>query len=274
MGTSHVRTLTLAVAFPLLAIPARLAGQSGQVHPPAGAKTAADSVKMADMADHAMSGPMDENMMKHMQLTPARTPTHDDSVRATKVVAELKQAIAKYQDTAVAVADGYKMFLPEVKNQRVYHFTNNGRAVLAAFHFDASKPTSVLYKRGADNQLHLVGAMYTMPKNASLKRLDDRVPLGLARWHEHVNWCLPKKGDGSRWIEQKNGKPVFGPESPIATKASCDAVNGDFHSNVFGWMIHVNAYEGTDLASIFADDHHDHHDANEHAGHATPKPAR
>src|SRR5215467_6540338 len=32
----------------------------------------------AGMADHAMSGPMDENMMKHMQLTPLRTPTHDD----------------------------------------------------------------------------------------------------------------------------------------------------------------------------------------------------
>jgi hypothetical protein len=214
-----------------------------------------DSARMAGMADHAMSGPMDENMMRHMQLTPLRTPTHDDSVRATKVVAELKQAIAKYQDTAVAVADGYKMFLPGIKNQRVYHFTNNGRGLLAAFHFDPSKPTLVLYKRGADGTLHLVGAMYTMPRNASLGRLDARVPLGIARWHEHVNWCLPKPGDAARWLEQKDGKPVFGPESPIATKAACDAVNGDFHPNLFGWMLHANVYEGADLASIFADDH-------------------
>jgi hypothetical protein len=221
---------------------------------------------MADIADHAMSGPMDENMMKHMRLTPLRTPTHDDSVRATKVAADLKRAIAKYQDTAVAVADGYKMFLPEVKNQRVYHFTNNGRALLAALRFDPAKPTSVLYKRGSDNTLHLVGAMYTMPQTASMDRLDDRVPLGLARWHEHVNWCVPKEGDVARWLEHKNGKPVFGPESPIATKADCDAVHGDFHPNVFGWMLHANVYEGTDLSSIFGDD--DHHDADhaEHAG--------
>jgi hypothetical protein len=262
MHRSPLRTQTMVLAFPLAAlVPARLVGQSGRPNPPA---VSADSAKMADMADHSMTGPMDENMMRHMRLTPLRAATHDDSVRATKVVAELKQAIARYQDTAVAVADGYKMFLPGVKNQRVYHFTNNGRGLLAAFHFDASKPTSILYKRGPDDKLHLVGAMYTVPKNASLDRLDDRVPLGIARWHEHVNWCVPKKGDASRWIEQKAGKPVFGPESPIATKAECDAANGDFHPNVFGWMIHANVYEGTDLASIFADDHTD---GSEHAHH-------
>jgi hypothetical protein len=74
---------------------------------------------------------------------------------------------------------------------------------------------------------------------------------------------LPKKGDASRWAELKDGKPVFGPESPLATKAACDAVHGDFHPNVFGWMLHANVYEGTDLASIFGDEHHD---AGEHAG--------
>src|SRR5215831_6562353 len=145
MRTGHLTTLRLAIAFPLVvAAPARLVGQGARANPPAGVKPGADSATMVDMADHAMSGPMDENMMKHMRLTPARTPTHDDSVRATKVAAELKQAIAKYQDTAVAVADGYKMFLPGIKNQRVYHFTNNGRALVAAFHFDPAKPTSVL----------------------------------------------------------------------------------------------------------------------------------
>ena len=120
-----------------------------------------------------------------------------------------------------------------------------------------AKDTFRIVTRGADGKLHLVGAMYTMPRNASLDRLDARVPLGIARWHEHVNWCVPKPGDVARWLEQKNGKPVCGPESPIATKAACDAVNGDFHPNLFGWMLHANVYEGTDLASIFADDHHD-----------------
>jgi hypothetical protein len=222
-------------------------------------KPATDGARVTGMADHVMSGPMDESMMKHMELTPARTPTRDDSLRATRVAADLKRAIAKYQDTAIAIADGYKMFLPNVKAQHVYHFTNNGRALASVFRFDASKPTSILYKRGDDGKLHLVGAMYTMPKNASLKRLDDRLPLGIARWHKHVNWCIPRKGNEARWLEQKNGKPVFGPEGSIATKSECDAANGDFHENLFGWMVHANVYEGADLASIFADDHHGTH---------------
>jgi hypothetical protein len=268
MATRHLRTLVVA-AFPVMsALPTQLLGQTG--HPQGATKPSGDKDGMIGMADHAMSGPMDENMMKHMQLTPLRTPTHADSVRATKIAAELKQAIARYQDTAAAVADGYTMFLPGVKNQRVYHFTNNGRALLAAFHFDPTKPTSVLYTRGADDKLHLVGAMYTMPKNASLDRLDARVPLGIARWHEHVNWCVPKPGNATRWLEQKNGEPVFGPESPIATKAACDAVSGDFHRNLFGWMLHANVEAGNDLSTIFADDHQDHHDGDVHGRTAKP----
>jgi len=239
-----------------LAAPAPAVAQSGHVHPPPAAKPAGDTAHMSGMADHAMSGPMDENMMKHMELTPLRTATREDNARALRVAAELKQAIAKYQDTAVAVADGYKMFLPGLKTQRVFHFTNNGRALLSVIRFDAAKPTSLLYKRGADGKLHLTGAMYTMPKNASLSRLDDRVPLSIARWHKHVNWCLPKKGDEVRWAEQKAGKPAFGPEGPIATKAECDSANGDFHPSVFGWMLHANVYEGSDLATIYGDDHH------------------
>ncbi|HMA24892.1 MAG TPA: hypothetical protein VKP00_12880 [Gemmatimonadaceae bacterium] len=209
---------------------------------------------MTAMTDHAMGGPMDENAMKHMELTPLRTPTHDDTVRAMTIANELRRAIAKYQDTAVARVDGYKMFLPNVKEQRVYHFTNYRRAFLAAFHFDVSKPTSILYKRGDDGTLHLIGAMYTMPKSATLGRLDARVPLGVARWHKHVNWCIPRKGDQARWTEWRDGHPVFGPQSPIATKAACDAVNGQFHASTFGWMVHANVIEGHDIASIWADE--------------------
>jgi len=217
-----------------------------------------DSAHMAGMADHAMSGPMDANMMKHMELSPSRPRNHADSVRATNVASQLKRAIAKYQDTAAAVADGYKMFLPGVKAQRVFHFTNYGHAITTAFRFDASKPTSVLYTRGSDGKLRLIGAMYTMPKSASPDRLNERVPLSIARWHKHVNWCVPKKGESARWFEQRDGKPLFGPESPIATKSECDAAHGDFHPSFFGWMIHANVYEGTDLGSIFADDHGAH----------------
>ena len=247
MPRNKVRILTIVST---CVFAADLAAQ-GRAHPQA----STDSARIAGMADHAMSGPSDENMRKHMELTPMRKATRDDSLRAARVAADLKRAIAKYRDTALAVADGYKMFLPNLKNQRVYHFTNYGRAFKEAFRFNVEEPTSLLYKRGDDGKLTLVGAMYTMPKRANADRLNDRVPLSIARWHKHVNWCLPKKGDEARWLETKNGKPQFGPASPVATKAACDAVNGEFHENLFGWMLHANVYEGSDLATIFGDDH-------------------
>ena len=58
--------------------------------------------------------------------------------RATDVAAQLKRAIAKYQDTRAAVADGYRMFPPGVKNQEVFHCTNYGRGFKEAFRFDPS----------------------------------------------------------------------------------------------------------------------------------------
>lgn len=245
-----VPILAGVVGFPVIA--------GAQVRRPMNQGNAAqsDSARMAGMADEAMGMPADENMMKHMLLTPARVATHEDSARAMKIADELRRAIAKYEDTTAAVADGYRMFAPNIKNQRVYHFTNYGRAFMAALRFDPAKPTSILYKRGADGRLRLVGAMYTMPKRASLDRLNERVPLGIARWHQHVDWCLPPKGQAARLAERRNGAPVFGPESPIATKSECDAVGGRFFENLGGWMVHANVYEGHDLTSIWSDDHH------------------
>ena len=64
-----------------------------------------------------------------------------------------------------------------------------------------------------------------------------------------------------RWLERRNGEPVFGPESPIATKAECDAVGGNFHPSLFGWMVHANVME-PGAAGVWGDDHagHDMHD--------------
>jgi hypothetical protein len=229
---------------------------SAQARQPSHANHSDVSARMAAMTDEAMSLSADSNMSKHMRLTPTRAATHEDTIRATKLAAELRQALGKYQDTAAAVADGYHMFAPKIKNQRVYHLTNYGRAFMAAFRFVPDKPTSILYKRGDDGRFHLVGAMYTMPKRASLDGLNDRVPLGIARWHEHVNWCVPPKGEETRLAERRDGQPVFGPESPIATKAECDAVGGRFFANLGGWMVHANVFEGDDLAAVWSDDHH------------------
>jgi len=215
----------------------------------------ADSSGAIGAADAAMSGPMSDVEMKHLELTPTRAATHDDSAGALALVRELRIALAKYRDTSAAVADGYRMFMPNVKEQRVYHFTNYRNVFMEALRFDVSKPTSILYRRGANGQLELIGAMYSAPKRMRAARLDSRVPLSIARWHKHVNWCLPPRDEKDRWLEKKNGLPVFGPESPIATKSECDDAGGVFFPSLFGWMVHANVFVGDDLAAVFAHDH-------------------
>ena len=216
--------------------------------------------------DAAMSGRphIVNNEALHMEMSPTRPLAPGDSARAATVARELRAALVKYRDTSAAVADGYRMFMPQVKQQRVFHFTNNWRAVQEGFRFDPTRPTSILYRRGADGRLELVGAMYTAPKRFGPEKLDERVPLSVARWHKHVNWCVPKRGDAKRWLEQENGAPRFGPTSPIATKEACDRAGGVFHPTLFGWMLHANVFEGSDAATVWGDDHGAH---DEHASH-------
>lgn len=215
-------------------------------------------IEQAGAADVVMSASAAPSKFEalHMELTPAATPTSSDSARATAVVRELRRALTRYRDTSAAAADGYRIFAPQLKGQRVYHFTSRSRAVGEAFRWDPAKPTSLLYSRDAAGRFTLVGAMYTMPARASHEKLDERVPLSIARWHRHVNWCVPPAGERARWLEQRNGAPVFGPQSPIATRAGCDAVRGNFHERVFGWMVHANVFAGNDLATIFGEEHH------------------
>ncbi|MEP6617681.1 MAG: hypothetical protein ABJE47_00140 [bacterium] len=198
----------------------------------------------------------------HMEMSPRRSASAADSARAFAVAAQVRTMLAKYRDTSAATADGYKMFLPEVKRQKVYHFTNSWRATQEAFRFDPAKPTSILYTRDPDGHFTLVGAMFTAPKRFGFDKLDARVPLSIARWHKHVNWCVPRKDHPDRWLERKDGLPQFGPESPVATKAACDAVDGIFHENVFGWMLHANVMTSNDPSAIWGDEHagHDMHD--------------
>ena len=248
MNLQRISLLTLSTA--MLATP--LSAQhthGGHAAPPP------DSARMVGAADAAMSGELSDAARRHLELTPTRIATAADSAKALEVAATLRKALTKYADTATATADGYRMFLPGLKTQKVFHFTNYRHAMLEAFRFDPEKPTSLLYQRGSDGKLQLIGAMYTAPKRVRAGRLDDRVPLSIARWHRHVNWCVPPKGDERRWLEQRDGLPLFGPESPIATRKECESVGGKFHESVFGWMIHANVFLGNDLATIYGHEH-------------------
>ena len=203
----------------------------------------------SDQAAHeAMSGAM--AMDPHMTLTPQRPRNAADSTRAAGLVRQIRAALERYRDVRAAGADGFRQFLPGVK-QPIYHFTNRRWAVAEMFRFDPARPTSLLYRQGADGGFVLEGAMYTAAARTLLDELDRRIPLSVARWHEHVNWCLPPMGEAARWRETRDGKPVFGPKSPIATAEECAAVGGRFLPRIFGWMVHVMAFESDDPTVIW-----------------------
>ena len=209
-----------------------------------------------------MSGALAEG--PHMLLTPKRPATPADSARAAAIADTLRRAIVRYADVRVAEADGFQLFAPKVKQQKVLHYTRYAWAARAVFSFDPAKPTSLLYRREPDGSLTLIGAMYTAPQRASHEELDRRVPLSIVRWHQHANVCIPRLGQRDRWAEARDGKPVFGPASPIATEAACNAVGGRFLPKVFGWMVHANVLE-SDPAMIWGMSHEGMSHTHRHA---------
>lgn len=193
-------------------------------------------------------------MASHMEITPKRPANDADSTRAAHLVTDLRTAIGKYRDVRIAVDDGYRQFAPQIKDQRIYHFTNYKRAFANAFRFNPGKPTSLLYRKDEKGSFVLVGAMFTAPRRFSADKLDARVPLSVAQWHKHINWCLPPKGQQERWTEQRNGRPVFGPLG-VSTKAECKSAGGRFEKEVFGWMVHANVFASDDPKIIWGDEH-------------------
>jgi hypothetical protein len=205
----------------------------------------------AAAADDAMSGPMTAD--PHMVMTPGRAPAPGDAARAADLLAQMRRDLVRYRDSDSAIADGYRIFFPNVP-QPVYHFTNLMNALAERLRFDPAHPTSLLYRKEPSGAYALVGAMYDDAPDTPLEELDRRVPLSYAHWHRHVNWCLPPRGAPERWREMTDGRPVFGPKSPIATAAECTAVGGRFIPHIFGWMVHVNAFLD-DSGAVWSDPH-------------------
>lgn len=181
-----------------------------------------------------------EHMAAHMHMSTLRQPQPGDAERAQHIAAQAGTALEKYRDYNAAQADGYKIFLPNVP-QKMYHFTNWLYAMGATFTFDPTKPTSLLYeKHGGDYKL--IGAMYTAPVSFTEEQLNERVPLSVAQWHQHVNMCKPPQG---RAIEMLGKHPRFGLNGSISTREECEAAGGTFMPHVFGWMVHVYPWEKT-----------------------------
>ena len=87
--------------------------------------------------------------------------------------------------------------------------------------------------------------------------LNERIPLSVAQWHEHVNFCFPPKDRNSE-MWQKN--PKFGMAGSISTKEACDEAGGKFVPLLFGWMVHVypNAKDPAEVWAMGHDHQHMH----------------
>jgi len=195
-------------------------------------------------AMHSMEGHMD--MGPHMKMTALRPAKPGDAARAKDVVESARKASEKYLDYHVALADGFKIFHPEIP-QKMYHFTNYGYAMEAAFRFNPEHPTSLLYEKHGDDY-KLIGVMYTAPKRMGEDELDERVPLSVAQWHEHVNFCAPPPDHRK---DMMSPHPQFGLRGSITTQEACDAAGGTFRPVIFNWMVHVYPFE-KDQASIWS----------------------
>jgi|SRR5580658_3278037 hypothetical protein len=200
-----------------------------------------------DASAHAMNsmeGHMD--MGPHMKMTALRPAKPGDAARAQEIVESARKASQHYLDYRTALAEGFQIFHPEVP-QKMYHFTSRKYAMEAFMHFNPEHPTSLLYEKHGDDY-KLIGVMYTAPKRLTEDELDERVPLSVAQWHEHVNFCLAppdRRGEGF------SPHPQFGLKGSITTQEACDAAGGTFHPVIFNWMVHVYPFE-KDQANIWS----------------------
>jgi hypothetical protein len=194
----------------------------------------------SDNADSAMESMQHHHMDMgpHVRMSALRDARPGDAERAAQVVERARVVAQKYNDYHTALADGFKIFHPEVP-QKQYHFTNYAYAFEAGFSFNPDHPTSLLYEKHGDGY-KLIGVMYTAPKRMPEEDLDQRVPLSVAQWHLHVNFCAPPQGRGSEMLGP-NAK--FGLHGSIATEEACEAAGGTFKPVIFGWMVHVYPFE-------------------------------
>ena len=201
---------------------------------------------------HSMEG-RHMDMGSHMKMTALRDPKLGDEQRAQQVVEAARSVMEQYKDYRTALADGFQIFHPELP-QKMYHFTNYKYAFEATYQFNPQHPTSLLYEKHGDDY-QLIGVMYTAPKRFTEDDLDKRIPLSIAEWHEHVNFCRPP---ADRKREAFGPSAKFGLRGSIATKEECDAAGGTFLPVVFNWMVHVYPLEKTEAEIWSVDRDHKH----------------
>jgi hypothetical protein len=213
----------------------------------AGMDMSGGHAKTGDMADMKDMGPSMAAMAGHMAITPVWPRQPGDEAKAKDVVAQAKAAMERYKDYRNALADGYVIANPKLE-QPQYHFNNEANARSSDLHFDPSKPTSLLYRHTEYKQYRLEGVMYTARPNSTEEELNERIPLSVARWHEHINFC---EAPADRVKDYQAAHPKFGMFGSVHTREACEAEGGVFHPYMFTWMIHVFPYE-KDFKDVFS----------------------
>lgn len=194
---------------------------------------------MDTMKGMSVMGESMEAMTNHMCITPLRPEQSGDAERAKALVDQVRAAIEKYKDYKKAIKDGYIQANPTV-DQPQFHFNNDANAKLADMRFDPTRPTSLLYYRTPTQRFKLEGVMFTARNSATEDELNQRVPLSIARWHKHTNFCAAPENKVKEYF---GDHPTFGMFGSIHTREVCNAEGGTFVPVVFTWMIHVFPYE-------------------------------
>jgi hypothetical protein len=232
---------------------------------------------MGSMGSHMKMG-------EHMTMTESRPMTPADQQRGELVIKTAREKLTKYQDSNAAITDGYVPFMPTVP-QDVYHFASRERTMSEYMgDFDLAHPGALLYERQGLSGYKLVGAMYSAPASDTPDSLDKLIPLSLVNWHAHTNICLPdgvteqdvmngdihgkmrptvsssfdpmhrNAGSGERMRLGYMADPRFGFAGTINTEDECTAVRGNFHPQIFGWMVHVYPFASDDFKVAFSHD--------------------
>jgi hypothetical protein len=198
----------------------------------------------------------------HMRMAPTRKLAPGDSERAAEIVKTARDGLGKYKNVTDAEHDGYVKFLPWL-DQPIYHYNNLANILGSLNGFNAAKPVSLLYKKDPGGGLQLVGAMYAASMVATNEDLDARLPISIAHWHEHVNFCGPDiraVRDGRAKVDAASSVKWIG----ITSKEECDAAGGMFVPRLFGWMAHVYMFASDDPKVIWGADEHATMDVHVH----------
>jgi hypothetical protein len=240
---------TLAIVFlaTLWAAPVNRASQQDKQAPPKDRRDKMPGMDMNTNSDMGDMGPSMAAMAGHMYMTPLRPKQPGDEQKTKAVVAQAKATMERYKDYRKALADGYVIANPQLK-QPQYHFLNQANTREADLRFDPAKPTALLYRNTPMQQYKLEGVMYIANPDATEDELNDRIPLSVVHWHRHVNFCEAPEDRGK---DYQSAHPKFGMFGSIHTEEACKAEGGIFHPHVFTWMIHVFPYE-TNTKDIFS----------------------